>query len=270
MPHLVVERIRSVGHLGPCGLCARLSGRPTKRRDAVCAYTLEFLDIFGCLAFLVGSICFLPCFSSDLHVFLVGCALFIVGSVVFFGICCFCQGEVMRSKGLISFEACENALYLIGSCVFVAGTVLYWPPEAHHANVNWLVRSLSLGVYFNLFTPEFEGTMLFIFGSVLFALAAFVNGLDQRAFSTVANQMLTATTSLYMGGSLLFVMGSVAFLPDLGCNERMFWLGAWCYVVGSSLYLLGSMISLLRTSRELDNPARLPLTGDGRDDGEKA
>lgn len=264
MPHLVVERIRSVGALCPCGMCVRCPGRP-KRRDAVCAYTLEFLDILGCLTFLIGSVCMLPCFSGNLPVFLVGCALFIVGSVCFFGICCFCMTEAVRAKSWNSFEVCENALYLIGSCVFVAGTVLYWPPEAHHAHVNWLVRRLSLGVYFNLFTPEFEGTVLFIFGSVLFALAAFVNGLDQRAFNTVASQMLTATTSLYMGGSLLFVMGSVAFLPDLGCNERMFELGAWCYVVGSSLYLLGSMISLLRTSRELENPVRSPLTG-GKDD----
>jgi hypothetical protein len=170
--------------------------------------------------------------------------------------------EAVRSKSWNSFEVCENALYLLGSIVFVAGTVLYWPPEGHIAGMNWLVRSFSLGVYFNLFTPEFEGTMLFIFGSVLFSLAAFVNGLDQRAFNTVANQMLIATTSLYMGGSLLFVMGSVAFLPDLGCNERMFALGAWCYVVGSLLYLLGSFVSLLRTSRELDNPVNAPLTGD--------
>merc|ERR1719473_715343 len=108
---------------------------------------------------------------------------------------------------------------------------------------------MSLGVYFNLFSPEFEGSPLFVLGSLVFAAAAFVNGLSQRSFDTTKNKMLTATTSLYMMGSLLFVMGSVAFLPNLGCNETMVAIGAWNFVVGSLFFLVGGLVSMWRTLR---------------------
>mmetsp|Transcript_92021 Transcript_92021/g.269226 ORF Transcript_92021/g.269226 Transcript_92021/m.269226 type:complete len:268 (-) Transcript_92021:96-899(-) len=257
MPHLLIDRIRSVSAICPCpwGL-----EQPT-RRDACCAYLLEGLDILGGIFFVVGSICFLPTFSHELYIFLSGCALFVVGSLIYCGICIFSLAESIRERGVKTFEACENVLYLAGSVIFVVGTILYWPPEAHHRGMDWLVESISLGAYFNLFTPEFEGTLLFILGSLLFVCAAFVNGLDQRTFDSDESRLLGATTTLYMGGSLLFVIGSVAFLPDMGCTDQMVTLGAWCFVVGSVLYVIGSIISLIRTARELRSPARSPLRG---------
>ena len=36
-------------------------------------------------------------------------------------------------------------------------------------------------------------------GSAFFAFASFVNGLNQRSFDTLTNQLLTAVTSLYLG-----------------------------------------------------------------------
>lgn len=258
MPHLIIDRIRSASVLCPC----RWGLEKPKRSDACCAYTLEALDIIGGLTFVVGSACFLPMFSHDLRVFLWGCALFVVGSLIYCGICTFSLAESVRERGFCTFEACENALYLAGSVIFVVGTILYWPPEAHHKGMDWLVESISLGAYFNLFTPEFEGTLLFIVGSLLFVCAAFVNGLDQRTFDSSESRLLGATTTLYMGGSLLFVIGSVAFLPDMGCTDQMLTLGAWCFVVGSVLYVVGSVVSLIRTARELRSPDRGPLRKD--------
>jgi len=252
MPHLIVERIRRV----PWVLCPC---RPMRRKDAACAYAIEVMDIIGGLIFLIGSVCFHPAVSEDLTVFLAGCALFVIGSFIYFSICTFTLAEAIRENGIATFESCENILYLVGSFIFFVGTVLYYPPEAHHTNMNWIVRSLSLGVYFNLFSPEFEGTVFFIIGSFLFAFAAFVNGLNQRSFDTGSSQLLTATTSLYMAGSLLFVMGSVAFLPDLGCNVQMVTIGAWAFIMGSALYMAGSILSFVRTMRELENPTKVPL-----------
>mmetsp|Transcript_124123 Transcript_124123/g.386549 ORF Transcript_124123/g.386549 Transcript_124123/m.386549 type:complete len:264 (+) Transcript_124123:45-836(+) len=257
MPHLLIDRIRSASALCPC---QRGLEHP-KRSDAWCAYLLEGLDILGGLLFVAGSVCFLPVFSHQLHVFLTGCALFVIGSLLYLGICTFSLAESVRERGFKTFEACENVLYLVGSVVFAVGTVMYWPPEAHHKGMDWLVESISLGVYFNLFTPEFEGTLLFILGSLLFVCAAFVNGLDQRTFDSSESRLLGATTTLYMGGSLLFVIGSVAFLPDMGCTDQMLTLGAWCFVTGSVLYVVGSCISLVRTARELRTPSRSPLRG---------
>mmetsp|Transcript_31604 Transcript_31604/g.71860 ORF Transcript_31604/g.71860 Transcript_31604/m.71860 type:complete len:265 (+) Transcript_31604:99-893(+) len=253
MPHLVIQRLRS-----GVSLCPFQWSQP-KRRGATCALVVESLDLLGGLVFVAGSICFLPAFSHDLKVFLAGCALFVLGGLIYVGVCTFTLVEAVRERGCNTFEAWENILYLVGSLIFVAGTVLYWPPEAHHEGMEWLINNMSLGAYFNLFTPEFEGTLMFIIGSLLFVFAAFVNGLDQRNFGSAEGKMLSGTTSLYMGGSLLFVMGSVAFLPDLGCSQQMLTVGAWCFVVGSVLYVLGSVLSIVRTARDLKNPTRSPL-----------
>jgi len=251
MPHLVVNRLRSFSRPPAPG--------ELRKRDAWCALLIEGFDIFAGVIFFVGSVCFLPDFAHNLNVFLAGCALFVLGGVIYCGICGFALMECIGSRGFATFEACENALYLFGSVVFVAGTVMYWPPEAHHKGMDWLVNNISLGVYFNLFTPEFEGTLLFILGSLLFLFAAFVNGLDQRNFAGSDGKLLGTTTALYMGGSVLFVLGSVAFLPDIGFNEHVLTVGASCFIVGSVLYIAGSTICLFVTARELRDPARAPL-----------
>ena len=46
------------------------------------------------------------------------------------------------------------------------------------------------------------GTILFMVGSAFFAFASFVNGLNQRSFDTLTNQLLTAVTSMYLGVGL--------------------------------------------------------------------
>ena len=46
-------------------------------------------------------------------------------------------------------------------------------------------------------------------------------------------------------GGLLFVAGSVGFLPNMGCGEEMIILGSWLYLIGSVFYVLGSGIAVL-------------------------
>jgi len=100
-------------------------------------------------------------------------------------------------------------------------------------------------------SPEFEGTILFVVGSLFFCFAAFANALNQRKFEESVAVLLTAITSLYMAGSLLFVMGSIAFLPNLGCNEQMLTIGAWCFIVGSGFFVIGAVLSFWRTHQLL-------------------
>jgi len=242
MPHVLLERLRHFPK--PWDLA---EGASFRRSDSpLFTYVIEISEIVAAVIFVLGSVCFLPSFSKDLEVFLAGCALFIVGAIIYVVVCLITYVEAVAEKGPFSYEAWEHALYTIGSWIFLAGTVLYWPSEAHTDYIQAL-QGCSLGQYFNLFTPEFEGSILFIVGSVLFALAAFLNALNQRRFDMDASQLLTAITSLYMAGSLLFVMGSVAFLPDLGCNTQMLTIGAWCFIIGSAFYLIGACLSFCRT-----------------------
>lgn len=247
MPHLIIERTRSFPSICTCTF-------KTRKDFPAGAYFIEALDIIAGIVFLVASICFLPTYSHDLQVFLLGCLLFVIGSVLYCGICGFTLMEAVKEKGLVTFEGGENVMYLIGSWLYLVGTFLYWPAEAQYKNIK-RIQDLSLGQFFNLMSPEFEGTILFAVGSVLFAFAAFTNALSQRRFDDFTSKMLSAITSLYMGGSLLFAMGSVAFLPNLGCNEQMTTIGAWCFIIGSVLFLVGSFCSFYRTWYILSSPS---------------
>lgn len=252
MPHLLIERIRNTPVFCPCAHRSK-DGKNRLRDSAACAYTIEVVDIISGLIILIGSACFLPSFSRDEEIFITGCVLFVIGTTGYLLISIFTLAEAMYEFGIESLEACENALYVAGAMLFNAGTILYWPEES-----NWPMtlasRELSPVQYFNWFSPEFEGTVLFIIGSLFFAMAAYVNGLNQRGFDTPVKKMLTAATTCYMVGALLLVMGSVAWLPELGCGQRMEEFGAVMYVVGSLSYVIGGVISLIRTSLQLEDP----------------
>lgn len=238
MPHLLIERIRKPIFLA--------------RKDyPTIAFVIEIVDIIAGFIFLASSVFFLPRFDHSLDTFLAGCAGYIIGSFIYLILSIFTLSEAYIEKGFLAWEFFENLLYLLGSVTFFVGTVLYWPPEAHHALFETL-QQCTIAQYLNLFSPEFEGTLLFIAGSVMFAMAAFTNALNQRKFDDRTSTMLTATTSLYMLGSLLFVGGSVAFLPDLGCNDQMLNIGAWSFIVGSLFFLVGAVISLMRTIEMAD------------------
>eukprot|EP00929_Paragymnodinium_shiwhaense_P016287 TRINITY_DN124550_c0_g1_i1.p1 TRINITY_DN124550_c0_g1~~TRINITY_DN124550_c0_g1_i1.p1 ORF type:complete len:279 (-),score=40.22 TRINITY_DN124550_c0_g1_i1:96-932(-) len=260
MPHHVIGRLRSWplqwDELDKAKEPPRL-----RNKDKRVAVAIEVCDITGGVCFLVGSFCFLPSISHRLIVFLAGCALFIVGGVFLTAIAAFNLVESVREVGWKTHEACENLLFLVANIIFLAGTILYWPEEAHYVHIEY-VKEFSLGVYFNLFTPEFEGTLLFILGSVLMFFAAFVNGLGQGRGQEGANAhagLFSATTSLNMAGALLFVVGSFAFLPDMGVTEEIVTLGAWCYIIGSGFMVIASSISLSRILWHSQDPERKPL-----------
>jgi len=228
------------------------------RDNTACAYTVEVVDIMCGLMFVIGSACFLPSFAQDVDIFLLGCVLFVVGTTGYLIIAIFCLVESLYEKGIESLEACENSLYVAGAVLFNAGTILYWPEKS-----DWPMtiasKELLPGQYFNWSSPAFEGTVLFIIGSLFFAMAAYVNGLSQRTFDTPIEKMFTAATTCYMIGALLLVMGSVAWLPELGCGNRMEEFGAVMYVIGSLFYVIGGVISLIRTSLQLEDPECAPI-----------
>lgn len=248
MPYVLLQRIRSI----PWNI--EFARAPD---EAVFHYAVPILDIVAGVIFIIGSACFLPPYDHALWIFLTGCILYVIGGLIYFGIAALSTWEMHKKNIYNPADVLENYMYLLGSFVFLIGTILYWPSKADQ--IHWLLdmdpwKELSLGSYFSLMSPEFEGTLLFIVGSLMFAAAAFANGLNHNDMSSVEGKLLTATTSLYMAGSILFVMGSVAFLPDLGCNEKMVVIGAVSYIVGSAFYTVGAAISLLRAHRIQNKP----------------
>jgi len=241
MPHLIIERIRECPKSTDCS-CARKSNFPFQ------AMAIETFDLIAGIIFVVGSYFFLPQYSKNITLFLAACILYVIGGVIFLLISLWTLVEALLHHRSFTMEVFENILYAIGSWLFLAGTILYWPKKARYDYIEDL-KDLSFGQYFNYFSPEFEGTLLFALGSVLFAFAAFTNALNHRRFEEEMSQMLTAVTTIHMAGDMLFIIGSVAFLPDLGCNHKMLAIGAWSFIIGSMFFVIGALISMYRTLR---------------------
>jgi len=241
MPHFLIERTRQM----PKTSIGRWT-LPIAQEHV--ALLVEALDVVATITFVAGSISFLPCYSWDLKTFIVGCNLFLVGSTIYFLICTFNLLECLEVSGRMSFEAWENVLYLVGSILFWIGTILYMPDEQHCGFIDKTTgQCISLIQEVTIDDREFMGAVFFAVGSVVFAFGAFTNALSQAKFSDWSHKMLVVITGQHMAGSILFAMGSVSFLPHMGCNSDMLYVGAWCFIIGSLFFFFGAVESLMRT-----------------------
>ena len=75
--------------------------------------------------------------------------------------------------------------------------------------------------------------------------ATFLNALSLNSSGRTFAHWAVATCGIYELGGILFVMGSVCFMPNQGCKEGMEILGAWCFIVGAACYMLGDFIELM-------------------------
>jgi len=260
MPHFLTSRDRYM----PAFISEFCSGlkTPSRRESASYAYLIEALDLIAAIIFVIGSVCFLPRYSKNIEIFICGCNMFVVGSVQYVVICCLTFAEAWNEKGTWSFEAFENLGWIIGSAIFLIGTILYFPDretcdehvKGHKGSHKGDEVCSSLAQHVNNNMKEWLGTVFFIVGSMIFVIAVFFNAMNQRKFSKWHHQMVSLITFNYMLGSLLFCMGSVAFLPNsTGCGANMAALGAWMFIAGSVFFVIGSLSSLYRTYSMLNS-----------------
>jgi len=249
MPHLLTDRFYNFPSISTSALASIKATRSL-------ALTVEVLDIIAAFIFVAGSILFLPRYSANLQVFLHACTLFITGSAIYCVLCSLTLLEAIKRKGMAAIEVWENMLYLSCSWLFLIGSFLYKPTAPYYEHV--AVRApLSLGqicVMFSFLDRQSLGSRLFIIGSIFYTAAAFLNLLDlhARKIAQWSRRAAAAITALYMCGSLLFIVGSVAFLPPLGCGEEVLYLGAWCFISGSILFVVAGILSFWRTSLVVD------------------
>jgi len=262
MPHVLIERARDFPEF------VKSVGSARKHSD-VAAYLAETVDIVSGLLFLLGSVYFLPVYAEHVGTFYYACDLFIVGSFGFCVVCAFTLAEAMIEIGPVSMEALENGLYLSGSWLFLMGSIVY-RPDNQKLGIDLSMLNAGGPPIFTLelycrhggnLDGEMLGCILFIVGSTMFACAAFLNALNPRKSEEELSRLLSATTCLYFAGSLFCVMGSVAMLPHMGCEESMAWIGAWSFIGASLLFTIGSCLSLLRTVRLRRSPESESLTG---------
>jgi hypothetical protein len=134
------------------------------------------------------------------------------------------------------WETINAVAYKAGGVIFLVGSILFFPVLDRWSNV---------------------GAWLFVVGSVLYfvvnthdAIEAIVHRRALRRLPertglnlTVAKLTLeTLAIGTYLSGSALFVLGSLFFLSEIG------WVagGAWCFVLGSLLVVIGASVNILQ------------------------
>lgn len=134
-------------------------------------------------------------------------------------------------------ERLEKLLYLVGAIIFAIGTFQWQHPRTSgkymfstekHAVLGWAIT-------------------LFIIGSALFVLAAFLNALSLATKQLTFTKWAVVTCTVYELGGILFVIGSVCFMPNQHCGEFMEVLGAWNFILGSFCYCLGGFVEFMKT-----------------------
>ena len=125
------------------------------------------------------------------------------------------------------WEIINAVLYKVGGIIFIVGSILFFPRFAAYAD--W-------------------GAWIFFGGSLLY-LVVTVHDLIEVHYNCRGRAPLKPDEALeylaavsYVGGTLLFIVGSVFFLSAIG------WLhaGAWCFILGSLLFVVGAMVNVLQ------------------------
>lgn len=210
---------------------------------------LAYLYVFAGILFVVGSIYFLPGFSAYMEA---GCYLYLIGGAIYLTCALFDLEEAAHVGH--KFEVCMNVGYLVGSVAFNVATVCYVP------EVTERLGEVSAGTY---------GSAGFVVGSLLFIFACFLNGAHTGDTfsggsdgSRVAKGLVLATTNSTMFGSCLFLVGSVLYMPEIGCGESTAVIGTWCYLWGSVCFVVAGVLPLVRRHRvELAKPLACKTAG---------
>lgn len=205
--------------------------RPPKN-DHIELY-LGLVYILAGIFFVVGSVFFLPGFEMFYRT---GVWLYFYGGLIYLKTSLFDLEEAFLAGS--EFEVVMNKMYVAGTVAYLFATLLYAP-------------LVSAGLEMS----ELWGSTGFIIGSLFFVFACFLNGAhtgdafrgdgsDRRT----AKIIVLATTNFTMFGAVLFLVGSVLYLPIIGCSAITIVVGTFCYLLGSLCFTVAGILSLVRKS----------------------
>jgi len=128
------------------------------------------------------------------------------------------------------WETINAVAYKLGGLVFIIGSILFFPAFEAYADV---------------------GAWTFFAGSLIYLLVTVHDLLEVRRNwreSSVprTGRVLDSIAALsYVWGTILFTVGSIFFLSAVGWVTA----GAWTFVIGSLLFVLGACVNVLQIVR---------------------
>jgi hypothetical protein len=141
------------------------------------------------------------------------------------------SGDSSDLRAQFRWETINAITYKLGGLFFVAGSIMFFPAFEAYADL---------------------GAWIFFAGSLLYLLVTVHDLLEvRRSFShtssaRTAGQVLDyIAAASYVWGTILFTIGSIFFLSTVGWKTA----GAWCFVVGSLLFVLGACVNVLQIVR---------------------
>lgn len=125
------------------------------------------------------------------------------------------------------WETINAILYKIGGVLFIIGSIFFFPRFEAYADL---------------------GAWVFFVGSLVYLVVTVHDLAEVRHHWRLSKShdrdtiLEYAASASYVWGTVLFTVGSVFFLSSVG------WLkaGAWCFVSGSLLFVLGACINVLQ------------------------
>lgn len=143
-------------------------------------------------------------------------------------------GDDPTRRSQFRWETINAVVYVLGGVLFIVGSVLFFPALEGRSDL---------------------GAWMFIVGSLMYLLvtghdtaevARYRSALAQEP--TVWDRLETWAALSYVVGTVLFTIGSVLFLSAIDRNDA----GAWCFVTGSLLFVLGATINVLQIVQSVD------------------
>jgi hypothetical protein len=125
------------------------------------------------------------------------------------------------------WETINTACYLVGGILFIVGSIFFFPRFETYADL---------------------GAWIFFVGSLLYLLVTVHDMAEVRQHWRLSkthdrDSILEYTAAAsYVWGTVLFIGGSVFFLSALDLLKA----GAWCFVIGSFLFMVGACINVLQ------------------------
>ncbi len=130
-----------------------------------------------------------------------------------------------------SWELINAILYIVGGFTFIMGSIFFLPKYDSLSDIGaWIFFWGSL-VY------------LIVTGSDLWEAATY---LRYRKMRTIWNWLEFVIANIYVGGTILFTIGSLLFLSKIDKIVA----GGWCFTIGSLLFLLGACLNVRQIVHE--------------------
>ncbi len=130
-----------------------------------------------------------------------------------------------------NWELANGLLYIIGGITFIVGSIFFLPRYEELSDV---------------------GAWIFFGGSIVYLIVTVQDLFESGSYfrsrnkTTIWNWLELLVATVYVGGTILFTVGSLLFVSFI--DEIV--AGGWCFTIGSLLFLIGAFLNVIQIVQE--------------------